>query len=107
MIRVSISCASGRGAATRRMGSSGKNTVPSGMAWTSPVNRQRARSSIRSRLNRPLASQPVQLGRAKARALEEAHHLLEPGRDQEVSARPAACRTKNSNTAVTVMPASR
>ena len=37
--RVSTSCASGSGAVTRRIGSSAKTGVPSGMAWTSPVKR--------------------------------------------------------------------
>ena len=40
MSRVSTSCASGNGAITCRIGSSAKNTVPSGMAFTSPVKRR-------------------------------------------------------------------
>ena len=36
-------CACGSGAVTRRIGSLAKNTVPSGMACTSPLNRNVAR----------------------------------------------------------------
>ena len=39
MSLVSINCASGSGAVMRRIGSSAKNTVPSGIACTSPVKR--------------------------------------------------------------------
>src|SRR5262249_28832198 len=41
--RVSTSWACGNAAVTRRIGSSAKNTVPSGMACTSPVKRMSAR----------------------------------------------------------------
>ena len=58
MMRVSTSCASGSGAVTRRSGSSGKNTVPSGSASRSPVKRRPAsRSRNESSKRRVEASQ--------------------------------------------------
>ena len=42
---VSATCASMIGAVTRRIGSPGKKTAPSGMAQTSPENRNPARYS--------------------------------------------------------------
>ncbi len=42
---VSAICASITGAVTRKIGSPGKNTVPSGMAQTSPEKRNLARYS--------------------------------------------------------------
>ncbi len=55
MSRLSASCASGMGAVTRRMGSWGKNTVPSGIAWTSPVKRKSRKVSKNRAVKPPWA----------------------------------------------------
>ena len=52
--RDSTNCACGSGAVTRKIGSLAKKTVPSGMAWTSPVKRKAARQSMRFAPNRPV-----------------------------------------------------
>ena len=101
--RVSTSCASGSGAITRNRGSSGKHTVPSRMASTSPVNRRVERRSTKASSNRPdAATQASSSGVARSAS-----------RYSTTCSRPAATRkpraggserTKNSNTAVSSMP---
>ena len=53
MRRVSTSCAMDKGAVTRKTGSFGKNTIPSGIACTAPVKRRCNEYSMRSLANRP------------------------------------------------------
>ena len=73
----------GSGAVTRRIGSSAKNTVPSGIACTSPVKRSSARWSSNSFPKRPVrASQSICFGR-ETQAFEEIERLFESGGHQK------------------------
>lgn len=53
MRRVSTSCATDKGAVTRKTDSFGKNTIPSCIACTAPVKRRCNEYSMRSLENRP------------------------------------------------------
>src|SRR5262249_31091273 len=81
---VSTSCASGSGAVTRTSGSSGKHTVPSGMASTSPVNRSAPSRWTKASSNRPDA------------ATHASSSGVAPGDSREAApcARPAASRKR-------------
>jgi hypothetical protein len=64
--RLSTNCACGSGALTRRIGSSAKNGVPSGIASTSPENLNSRRASTKASENRPLARIHARSPSAKA-----------------------------------------
>ena len=87
MRRVSTSCASAIGAVTRRIGSSGKNTVPSGMACTSPLKRSVSSEARKCRAEAPGRRQPFQLLGGEVQLLQKFQRLFEPRRQQETAAR--------------------
>ena len=85
--RVSTSCACGSGAVMRISGSLGKQTVPSGIACTSPVKRK-ARKIIEQIVAEAAgAFEPVDVGRRKAQRLEIVERVVEPGGEQKAAPR--------------------
>ena len=87
MSRDSTSWASGSGAVTRRMGSSGKNTVPSGIACTSPVKRSFGEMRRAILAETAAALQPLDFLRREAQVLQELERLLQPRRYHEIALR--------------------
>jgi hypothetical protein len=87
MSRDSTNCACGSGAVTRRIGSLAKNTVPSGMAWTSPVKRNWRRDNRAGFAEPAGALEPADLGRREAKIFQEIERLLEPGGQQKSAPR--------------------
>ena len=83
--RVSTSCARGSGAVIRRIGSFGKKIVPSGMASTSPVKRNPARTCEEPASEAGRPNQAL-VGR-EAQCLQEMHRLLEASGHQEAAPR--------------------
>ena len=63
----------------------GKNTVPSGMACTSPVKRRSGSESTKRLVKAPAAGQPVQLLGGEAQVFEKIQHLFQPRRHQEIA----------------------
>ena len=85
--RVSTSWACGNGAMTRRIGSSGKNTVPSGNASTSPVKRSPARYSRSRSGNASNARSAAMSSLGEGQIFEIVERLLQAGRHQEAAVR--------------------
>ena len=103
MSRVSASCAMAIGAVTRRIGSLGKNTVPSGMAWTSPAKRSAASESRKAGLKRLVDASHSSSAGSKRSCSRNSRHCSSPAAIRKP--RPdLSLRTKNSNTALSSMP---
>jgi hypothetical protein len=80
MIRVSISCACGSGAVMRRIGSSGKNIVPSGEA-------QRDEIIDHSLAEAATLGEPVDLVVREMQILQKLEHLLKPSGNEKAATR--------------------
>ena len=87
MRRVSTSCASGSGAVTRRIGSSAKNSVPSGMAWTSPVKRNPDEIIEEAPAEPAAPGEPVDLFRREPQVFQEVERRREARRHEEAAPR--------------------
>jgi len=91
MIRLSTNWASGSGAVTRRIGSPAKNTLPSGMASTSPVKRNSSRRRSASDRKRR-CPRAIAVRRTEPQPLEVVECLLESRGQQEARAAAAGAR---------------
>ena len=86
MRRDSTNCACGSGAVTRRIGSLAKKTVPSGIAWTSPVKRKLAQVVEKIPAEPAGALEPFEFRRREAQVFEVIERLLESGRNEKSAA---------------------
>jgi hypothetical protein len=103
---VSTSCACGSGAATRRIGSSGKNGVPSGIASTSPVKRSARSQSMKRASNPGRAASQDSSSELKRRFSRYSSAGWSPAARKKLRL-GGSLRTKNSNTPVCRMPSSK
>lgn len=98
-MRVSSHCACAIGATTRSTGSAAKNTVPSGIAHTSPLKR-----IARSHCAKPGANRPERSTQARSSSLKRASSTKSSACSSPAATRNArpggSLRTNNSNTAV-------
>ena len=85
--RDSTSCACGSGAVMRISGSLGKQTLPSGIACTSPVKRNALQIVEQVVAEAAGAFEPIDLGGGERKRLQIIERVLEPGGEQEAAPR--------------------